>query len=80
MNFCFERVWGTVQMQGANCVLLVPFQWARWKENALLNYIFEKIRGLSGGLLSRDIIKAGILSPRHQPILKENQGSEMREK
>jgi hypothetical protein len=45
-----------------------------------LKYIFEKIRGISGGLLSRDIIKAGIQSPRHQPILKQNQRSEMRNK
>lgn len=33
-----------------------------------------------GGLLSRDIIKSGILSFRQQPILMQNHRSEMRER
>lgn len=50
------------------------------RRNILLNNIFEKIRGILGGLLSRDIIKAGILFPRHQPVLTQKHRSEMREK
>lgn len=50
------------------------------RRSILLNYIFEKIRDILGGLLSRDIIEAGIRSSRHQPILTQKHRSEMRKK